>query len=292
MSETIGMTRWALKKMGRTAVARGSRFLSGALRGRQKGRPAAVRALTYHRFGVAVRDPFCVAPKDFALQMRELARRKLAISLEQLNACLAGKIELPRNAVLVTVDDGFRSLRTHALPILREFAVPAVAFVSAGLIRSSNDRAHAHAAPEEYLSWSDLEYLAERGVTIQSHGVTHRSLGRLPLDEVRCELFDSKQLLEQRLALSVSSFAYPYGTRADYDLKIARLTREVGYRFAFTSQHGAILRGGDPHTLPRTKVESGETLATFASLIEGGLDAWRWIDQGLWRMQASREVQA
>jgi peptidoglycan/xylan/chitin deacetylase (PgdA/CDA1 family) len=254
--------------------------------------PAPVRALTYHRFGVAVRDPFCVAPKAFELQMRELARRKLAISLDQLTAFLAGEIELPRNAVLVTVDDGFRSLRTHALPILREFAIPAVAFVSTGLIRSTDQDKTDRPAPEEYLSWSDLEYLAGQGVSIQSHGITHRSLARLPLQDARLELVGSKQLLEQRLHVIVSTFAYPYGTRADFNSAVARLSGEAGYRFAFTSQHGAIRRHGELHTLPRTKVESGETLATFLSLVQGGLDAWQWIDQGLWRVQASRGVHA
>jgi len=292
MSESIGMMRWVLKKASRIAIAHGSSFLTGAFPARQARGAAPVRALTYHRFGVAVRDPFCVAPKDFALQMRELARRKLAISLDQLTAFLAGENELPRNAVLVTVDDGFRSLRTHALPILREFAIPAVAFVSAGLIRSSNDSKSPHSAPEEYLSWSDLEFLADNGVSIQSHGLTHRSLGRLPSSEARIELLGSKQLLEQRLASTVSSFAYPFGTRADFNSEVGRLAGEAGYRFAFTSQHGAIRRDGDLHTLPRTKVESGETIATFSSLVQGGLDAWRWIDHGLWRIQASRGVQA
>ncbi len=102
------------------------------------------------------------------------------------------------------------------------------------------------------------------------------------------ELARSKALLEERLGIHITAFAYPFGTRADYNREIADLARSCGYSCAFTSQHGAIRRGDDAFVLNRVKVESGEPLATYAALVHGGLDAWRWIDRGFWRMQASR----
>jgi peptidoglycan/xylan/chitin deacetylase (PgdA/CDA1 family) len=288
MTTNVGMLRWMLKKVSRTAVARGSSLLADALPRGLAATSRPVRALTYHRFGLSPRDPFCVSAEAFAAQMQELAKRGLAVSLAQLKSFLAGEVELPRDAVLVTVDDGFQSLRSVALPILRHFAIPAVAFVSAGLVRTQTGKGPIHADPEQYLSWRDLELLVQHGVSIQSHGLTHRSLGRLALREARIELVRSRHLLQGRLGLPVDAFAYPFGTRADFNPAIARLVSEAGYQIAFTSQHGAIQRDGDLHTLPRTKVESGETVETFVSLVQGGLDAWRWIDRGLWRLQASR----
>jgi hypothetical protein len=89
------------------------------------------------------------------------------------------------------------------------------------------------------------------------------------------------------LGTPVTSFAYPFGTRADYNEATAALLREAGYTCAFTSQHGAIAPGADPLTLPRVKVEGGEGMWMFQSLTRGGLDGWRWIDRTLWSLQAS-----
>src|SRR4051794_16907672 len=203
MTTNVGMVRWMLKKVSRTAVARGSSLLADALPRGSVATSRPVRALTYHRFGLSSRDPFCVSPAAFAAQMQELAKRGLAISLNQLTSFLAGETELPHDAVLITVDDGFESLRSEALPILRDFAIPAVAFVSAGLIRNDTGDGTMHAAPERYLSWRDLDLLAQHGVRIQSHGLTHRSLGRLALREACIELTRSRQLLQGRLGLPV-----------------------------------------------------------------------------------------
>jgi hypothetical protein len=63
-----------------------------------------------------------------------------------------------------------------------------------------------------------------------------------------------------------------------------------GYQLAFTSQHGPIRRGDDAIVLNRVKVESGDTLSMLASLMHGGLDAWRWIDHSLLAVAILRTV--
>lgn len=88
--------------------------------------------------------------------------------------------------------------------------------------------------------------------------------------------------------MRVTPFAYPFGTRANLNADIAALVGTAGYRLALTSQHGPIRRGDHPFVLNRIKVESGETLSTFAGLVHSGLDAWRWVDRGLWRLQSAR----
>ncbi len=286
---SIGSVRWALKKASRSAVTHGSDFVRNAIPRRTADAPS-VRALTYHRFGHFPRDPFCISPVEFSAQMRELSRSGRAISLSQLHAFLDGKQDVPRDAVLVTIDDGFMSLKEIALPILRRHRIPAVAFVSAGLIGSRGD--HGPSAPaDDYLDWRDLELLNAHGVSIQSHGWSHHSLGYLGHDEMCAELSQSKKLIEDRLDTAVTAFAYPFGTRADFNPAVAAEVAAAGYRFAFTSQHGPIQRGDDSRMLTRIKVESGDSLATFGSLVHGGMDAWRWIDRGLWRLQASRRGQ-
>lgn len=281
---TIGV-RWALKKLARKSLAAAA-WLSGALLLRRLGR-GRVRVLTYHRFGDATRDPFCVREADFERQMEWLSRSGLAVSLSDLDEFLAGRRTLPRDAVVVTVDDGCPCLFSRALPIAKRHGIPLVAFVPAGEVTSVRGRAPLD-SPDARVTSDELAALAAEGIVIGSHACTHRSLGRLAVDAVRSEAEQSRTALERVTGKPVTAFAYPFGTRADYNATTTEILRAAGYRFAFTSQHGAIAAGDDPLELPRIKVEGGEGLWMFRAIVHGGLDGWRVIDRFLWRVQAAR----
>jgi peptidoglycan/xylan/chitin deacetylase (PgdA/CDA1 family) len=269
--------RWYSKKGARKTLA----LVSGIGRriARRDERSPRVRALTYHRFGAAYHDPFCVAVEDFDRQMAWLREQQRAVSLAQLVDFIAGRCTLADGSVLVTIDDGCPSLHTDALPILRRYGIPAVAFVPAGELRdrSSNDAR---------MSWTQLREIADAGIEIGSHSFAHASLGQMGAEQVREQLTRSREVLESRLGRRVTAFAYPFGTFADFNETTATLLRETGYTCAFTSQHGAIAPCCDALALPRVKVESGEGLWMFRLLADGALDDWRWIDRTLWRVQA------
>ena len=250
-------------------------------------REPEVRVLTYHRFGPVGRDPFCVDPRDFEEQMAYLADRQLAVSLAEFEEFVAGTSRLRHSAVLVTIDDGFRSLYTTALPILRHYAIPAAAFVTTSLVRPEARTPAVAPRSEDQLSWEELAVLPGSGVAIGSHGRTHQSLGRMSDQQIEEQVILSRTTLEQRLGHPVSAFAYPFGTRADFSDRTAATLRRTGYRCAFTSQHGAIHPLMEPFCLPRIKVEGGEALWLFKLLVRGGMDNWAWIDRGLSRWQAS-----
>ncbi len=283
LAETGRRSRWHLKKVARAAVA----LSAGAAR-RRTDTPQ-LHVLMYHRFGDAPRDPFSVRLRDFEAQLAWLTQHGLAVSLAQVEGFLAGKRLLPDGAVLVTVDDGFESLYAGALPLLRRYRVPAVAFIPAGLIEPQDDEAAAVRVrgPEPRLTWKQIVELSEAEVAIGSHAWTHRSLGRMSLDEVRTEAVRSRTLLERHTQRAVTAFAYPFGTRADYDVRVAQAVGESGYTCAFTARHGAVCPGLDPFTLPRVKVEGGEPFWMFTLLCRGGLDPWAWVDRNLWWLQAS-----
>ena len=276
--------RWHIKKSARAAVAAATCTL-GARRATQP----QLRVLTYHAFGARSRDPFCLPGEAFDTHMAHLAETGRAISPAQLRRFLTQGDGVPDGAVLVTIDDGLQSLHSVALPILVRYAIPAIAFVTASLIGDDRARRDASAATSErYLTWDEVETIAGAGIEIGSHAWTHRSLGRMTTSEVRDEASRSHQTIEQHVSGPVTAFAYPFGTRADFSRSTALLLAQCGYSCAFTSQHGAIRRGVDVFELPRIKVESGDPPWIFGKLIDGGLDAWRWIDRSLWPLQASR----
>lgn len=285
--------RWHVKKLARSSVALVS-WLTGflALRRWFDGRPA-VRVLTYHRFRRCDRDPFSVDVEQFERQMRWLAGRRLAISLRDLQAFVAGDRSVPDGAVLVTIDDGFQDVHSGALPILRELGIPAVVFVPTADVIDHTPMVQREASASDAdarLSREEIAELQACSIDIESHSHDHVSLAGLSGDEIRCQLGRSKDLLETMLEHRVRAFAYPFGTRRDFDDVTTRLVAEAGYHLAFTSQHGAIHADTNPHMLPRIKVEGGEPLWLFKLLVAGGLDPWAVVDRTFWWLQQSKAV--
>jgi peptidoglycan/xylan/chitin deacetylase (PgdA/CDA1 family) len=279
---SLAPRRWWTKKLARGAFA-----ALGAVAARPR---AVVRVLTYHRFGPIARDPFCVSPEDFEAQVAQLAAEGRAVSLDDLRAFALGRRDLPDDACLVTMDDGYASMLEVALPILARHRVPAVAFVTASFVGAPR----IDGQPEPFLDVGGLRALHAGGMSIGSHAFTHRSIGRLPDEEAREELRRSRRVLEDHLGAPVTSFAYPFGTHGDFSEATDRALEDAGYELAFHSQHGPVRPGSlDPHgplrSLPRIKVESGEPTWQFDAATRGALDAWALVDRNLWRFQRVRE---
>ncbi|MFI6581859.1 polysaccharide deacetylase family protein [Embleya sp. NPDC050493] len=75
-------------------------------------------------------------PDTFAGQLDRLRRIARPVSLDEVETALATRRALPAKAVLLTFDDGERSILEHGLPLLRERGIPGVAYVVASAIDS------------------------------------------------------------------------------------------------------------------------------------------------------------
>lgn len=149
----------------------------------------------------------------------------------------------PQRSALLTFDDGYRSISKGALPWLRRFGYPAVLFVPTDFIggRSWFD---ADREPEEPIcDWDDLRELERCGISVQSHGASHRPFSALDPAEQEHELLRSKVVLETGLGKSVEVFAYPYGDCGSAPTELEKALKRAGYR-------AACLYGGGLNRLP------------------------------------------
>jgi peptidoglycan/xylan/chitin deacetylase (PgdA/CDA1 family) len=73
---------------------------------------------------------------DFRNQVRYLSKHHRVISLEDLVEARTRGTPLPDHAVVITMDDGYRSAHALAFPILREYGVPAAVFVTTGFVEN------------------------------------------------------------------------------------------------------------------------------------------------------------
>lgn len=178
-------------------------------------------------------DFWTLHPKRFGELLDALDRTGYrGLSLAEVEAHLAGRLDRERaaNGVLITVDDGCQSAATLVGPELARRGHKAAFFVVTSW------------RPPQFVSAEQVAALRKAGHDIGSHSVTHASLNRGGVRQIRAELVESKQ------ALGATAIAYPKG---DWDQNTKRLTREAGYTLAFTTDTGYLSPGADPMELPR-----------------------------------------
>jgi hypothetical protein len=106
-----------------------------------------------------------------------------------------------------------------------------------------------------------VQEMAEHGISIQSHTVTHAILTDLSDEEIRYELEESKKRLREWTGRPVRHIAIP---RAGYNRRVKRFVKQAGYETACCNNKGASHGLSDPLALPRIVVERDMTLREFA----------------------------
>lgn len=105
------------------------------------------------------------------------------------------------------------------------------------------------------LTWDELAEMLSSGLlTLGSHTQSHPMLTKIPTEEVRQELLESKNLIEQHLSISVNHFSYPHSA---YNMEIANELRLVGYKSATLGYGGSIRRGMEATLLNRKYIVQG-----------------------------------
>ncbi len=121
-----------------------------------------IPVLTYH--GVAEQGgPYAVTPEDFAEQMAALDRAGYhTVSMAQFDRWQRGlPVKLPRAPILITFDDGIKSVWIHADRVLAQHHFAATMFVITGRVGTHKPY---------YLSWPELERMNNSGRwSLESH---------------------------------------------------------------------------------------------------------------------------
>lgn len=122
----------------------------------------------------------------------------------------------------VTFDDGHRSQFEYAAPLLAEFKVKAIFFITSGWTGSHEDS----------MDSSQLREIAAAGHAIGAHGLTHKLLTHCSNEELEQEIAGSKKALEDSIGRPVDCFSMPGGR---YNRRVLEACRQAGYKEVFTS---------------------------------------------------------
>ena len=226
--------------------------------------PEPVVVLTYHKVQPELElGGTWLTPRAFRRQLELIRDACLPVlALVDYLEALRGDSP-PRRGVVLTFDDGYRSVLEHARPLLEEFACPATVFLVTGYAGRPNDWDHSLArGRSRHLSWDEARELTASGlVTCGSHGVSHRDLTDLPDGELERELVESREAISAELGRTPECFCYPFGR---HDERVRAAVREAGYHYGI----GVVDRAGrgrrDPTALARTGMYLTDGAAALA----------------------------
>src|SRR5438445_7389547 len=137
-------------------------------------------------------EPHTPTTAAFRAQLVTLLDLRMAVTrLDSHLASSAGTGAVPP-ACVMTFDDGHESNLALALPLLQEFGSRATFFVTVDWIGTSG-----------YLTWPQVRTLADAGMEIGSHSMTHRPPSTLSSAELSVELRESKMRIEDRVGRPV-----------------------------------------------------------------------------------------
>jgi peptidoglycan/xylan/chitin deacetylase (PgdA/CDA1 family) len=228
-----------------------------------------VPVLCYHRFGPTVPDGMTVTTKVFAEQMKWLKDNGYTvIPLRTLVSYLRGEGPAPpAKSVVITVDDGHKTVLSDMLPIVKQYNMPVTLFLYPSCISNK----HAPYA----MTWEQIQALQQTGLfDMQGHTFWHpnfkKDKKKMKPEEyvksVQTQLVKSKAVLEKKLGAKIEYMAWPFGIYDDY---LESEAQKAGYVAAFSIDRRFASKSEKMMSQPRYLMTNGDGVKNFAAIVSG-----------------------
>lgn len=191
-----------------------------------------------------------------------------------LLAIKKGSMSMPKNPVMITFDDGYRSNHDLALPILRQTGMKAAVAVVTSNIQNADKLGGAAAEERTVMNWAEVRALAQSGVFevgSHTHDLHNRAyFGNLSPDgidgvtrlkgeteqaykkRVGSDLSTSIQLIKENTGqAAVNYFAYPFGA---FDTYMPALLSYYGVEVSTLTKRGNTDWSNGLHKMPRYSI--------------------------------------
>lgn len=239
------------------------------------GQDNGIPVLTYHHI---LRDEentrfrhtsTTTSVRAFSNQMTWLRDRGYTtLTMYQLEGYVRNKVNLPARSVVITFDDGLKSVSRYAWPVLKAYGFKATAFVISSRIKRHPQKWDPTSL--QFMSVQELKNIQDV-FDIQSHThFLHRVDSRKqPILLSRSHhviLFD---LERSRRALAqfnphVLYLSWPFG---GFNASAVKAANEAGFHLAVTTVKGKVKPGDNPFLLKRIYILRTDPLTTMARLI-------------------------
>jgi len=229
----------------------------GELKSRNEGlQVVRVPILLYHRFGPVASDSMTVTTNAFEAHLKYLMTNgyKVIPARELIDYYLGKRLPPHPQSVVITVDDGHKSVHTDMFPLIKKYHIPVTMFIYPSAISNASYA----------MTWSQLKEMRETGLfDFQSHTYWHPNFKidkkRLKPTEyasfVEMQFKKSREKLEKELDVRVNMLAWPFGI---YDDELIQKAMETGYVATFTMERHPASHLDNVMALPRYLMINGE----------------------------------
>jgi len=213
---------------------------------------------------VELESRLIVTRAEFARQLEYLRCAGYAsITVSQLFDGMYNGAPMPPKPIILTFDDGYADAFTDALPLLQQYGFRGTFGIITGYVGA-----------QPYVSWPQVVAMADAGMEIISHSVTHEDFNKSSDEIVREQAVLSKAALEEHLGRPVEFLTYPSGEpfyrgTEERQRRVVEILREAGYRGALAVRNSMVQDPANPYALNRVRVNGGEDLKGFAENIFG-----------------------
>lgn len=171
---------------------------------------------------------------------------------------------LPEKSMIVSFDDGFRSVYENAYPIMKKYGIKANVYLPTKYI--GNDR--------KFMNWDMVKELQQTGLfEFAGHTHTHVDIRTLTEKKIREEVEKSNIIMLEKLGYTPTAFCMPFGV---FDKKsINRVRKFEVYKYILGSFYGMAKQTElKNRVLPRIGISNDDTEAVFQKKLEGKLN-WK-----------------
>ncbi|ADR33468.1 polysaccharide deacetylase [Sulfuricurvum kujiense DSM 16994] len=239
--------------------------LMGVLWGAASDRKVPV--LCYHRFGTEVVDSMTIKSAAFTEQMEWLkANGYTVIPLDTAVGYLQGKIKsIPAKSVVITVDDGHKSVYSDMATIVKKYRIPVTLFIYPSAISNA----------KYAMTWDQIRELETTKLFhVESHTYWHPNFNhekkKLSSEEyaksVDKQLGGAKKKLEEKTGHEIKYLAWVFGI---YDDTLLVDAKKSGYTTAFTIDRKHASSTDNMMALGRYMVISKHTIKDFERMVNG-----------------------
>lgn len=172
--------------------------------------------------------------------------------------------ELPDKALIVSFDDGFRTVYENAAPIMQKYNIKGNVYLPTSYI--GND--------DHFMNWKMVKELTEnKQFEMQAHTNTHVDIRTLNENSLRKEISESDKIFLDQLGYKPNTFCMPFGTFDHSSIKL--LQSQNRYNYILGSFYGRIHESKlKSCILPRIGISNDDSMKVFEDKLLGKYD-WK-----------------
>lgn len=178
-------------------------------------------------------------PETFRKLLSELSKTVKFVKVEEAVRMIVTNDLPDYPCAAFTFDDGFDDCYHIFAPVLEEFGVNALMFINPNYVDGNDsyienfNNINVRTPGKLPMRWKQLKDLQNRGFVIGAHTMDHYMTAKDDEEELRYQIVECKNVIEEKLGCPCEYFAWPYGKIEHTSHKAVEMACDT-YKYVFS----------------------------------------------------------